>query len=64
VVLNAADFSRALLGRLDWDQAFEEQRVFVRSDRAAYLAGVLFPMFPIWRPPLDDLQRQSANPLY
>ena len=64
VEMNAADFSRALLGRLDWERAFEDDRVSVSSKKAAYVARVLFPLFSAWRPPLDNLERDSSEPLY
>jgi len=64
IEMNAADFSRVLLGRLDWDRAFEDERVFVSSKNAAYVARVLFPLFSVWRPPLDSLERSSPEPLY
>ena len=52
--LNVADFTRLVLGQLDWDQALIEGRV-VPSTSLAHDAGrVLFPPLPFWRPMLDD----------
>jgi GNAT superfamily N-acetyltransferase len=53
--LNVADFTRLLLGQLDWDKAVREKRLEVSTQIAAEAGRVLFPPLPLWRPPLDDL---------
>jgi predicted acetyltransferase len=52
--LNVADFTRLMLGQLDWDRALEEGRVAPSTDLAGGAARVLFPPLPFWRPMLDD----------
>jgi predicted N-acetyltransferase YhbS len=52
--LNVADFTRLVLGQLDWDRALEEDRVVPSTDLARDAARVLFPPLPFWRPTLDD----------
>ena len=54
--LNVADFTRLVLGQLDWDRALEESRVVPSTGLAADAARVLFPPLPFWRPMLDDLR--------
>ncbi len=54
--LNVADFTRLLLGQLDWDRALEEGRVAPSTELARDAARVLFPPLPFWRPILDDLR--------
>jgi hypothetical protein len=54
--LNVADFTRAVLGQLDWDRALEQGRVAPSTELAADAARVLFPSLPFWRPLLDDLR--------
>lgn len=54
--LNVADFTRLLLGQLDWDRALEEDRVRPSTALARETGRVLFPPLPFWRPLLDDLQ--------
>ena len=53
--LNVADFTRLLLGQLDWDWALAEGRVVPSTALAHEAARVLFPPLPYWRPLLDDL---------
>ncbi len=53
--LNVADFTRLVLGQLDWDRALEEGRVVPSTELARDAARVLFPPLPFWRPLLDDL---------
>ncbi len=53
--LNVADFTRLLLGQLDWHRAPAEGRVEFSTVLARQAAPVLFPSLPLWRPPLDDL---------
>ena len=54
--LNVADFTRLVLGQLDWDRALEEGRVVPSTALARDAARVLFPPLPFWRPMLDDLR--------
>ena len=53
--LNVADFTRLLLGQLDWRRALSEGRVEASTGLALEAGPVLFPRLPLWRPPLDDL---------
>jgi predicted N-acetyltransferase YhbS len=53
--LNVADFTRLVLGQLDWDRAVAEGRVVPSTALAHDAARVLFPRLPYWRPRLDDL---------
>lgn len=53
--LNVADFTRMVLGQLDWPRALADRRVEASSPQAAETGKVLFPRLPLWRPPLDDL---------
>jgi predicted N-acetyltransferase YhbS len=55
VRLNVADFTRLLLGQLDWQQALSEDRLRVSTGLAREAGPILFPHLPVWRPPLDDL---------
>jgi GNAT superfamily N-acetyltransferase len=54
--LNVADFTRLLLGQLDWDRALEEGRVIPSTGLAREAGRALFPALPFWRPMLDDLR--------
>jgi GNAT superfamily N-acetyltransferase len=54
--LNVADFTRLLLGQLDWDRALEDGRVVPSTGLAREAGRVLFPLLPFWRPLLDDLR--------
>jgi predicted N-acetyltransferase YhbS len=54
--LNVADFTRLVLGQLDWDQALEEGRVVPSTGLARDAGRILFPRLPFWRPMLDDLR--------
>ena len=53
--LNVADFTRLLLGQLDWQGAQSEGRVVFSTGLAREAFPALFPRLPLWRPPLDDL---------
>ncbi|MBN2022091.1 MAG: GNAT family N-acetyltransferase [Pirellulales bacterium] len=53
--LNVADFTRLVLGQLDWDEALASGRLAVSTALASRLGSALFPRSPWWRPPLDDL---------
>jgi hypothetical protein len=54
--LNVADFTRLLLGQLDWDRALAEDRVAPSTALAGDVGRVLFPPLPFWRPLLDELR--------
>ena len=54
--LNVADFTRLVLGQLDWPRALADGRVEPSTGLARDAGQVLFPTLPLWRPPLDDLQ--------
>jgi len=54
--LNVADFTRLVLGQLDWDRALADGRVEASTALAHEAGRVLFPDLPLWRPPLDDLR--------
>jgi predicted acetyltransferase len=54
--LNVADFTRLLLGQLDWERALEEGRVVPSNGLAGDAGRVLFPPLPCWWPLLDDLR--------
>lgn len=53
--LNVADFTRLVLGHLDWEQAISDRRVATSTVATLDVARALFPRLPLWRPPLDDL---------
>jgi hypothetical protein len=53
--LNAADFTRLVLGQLDWDRAVADGRLEPSSALAQQAGRVLFPRLPLWYPPWDDL---------
>jgi len=53
--LNVADFTRLLLGHLDWQQALSSGRLEASTGLALEAGRALFPRLPLWRPPLDDL---------
>ena len=53
--LNVADFTRLVLGQLDWPAALAEGHVEFSTGLARTAAPALFPPLPLWRPPLDDL---------
>jgi hypothetical protein len=56
--LNVADFTRLVLGQLDWDRALGEGRVEPSTILAKEAGITLFPSLPLWRPPLDELTAQ------
>jgi hypothetical protein len=59
IKMNVADFTRMVLGHLQWREAISDRRLHP-STRLALKAGrVLFPRVPFWRPPFDDLQAQG-----
>ncbi len=53
--LDASDFTRMVLGQLDWPRALAEQRVIASSPLAQQAGLALFPRLPLWRPPLDEM---------
>lgn len=53
--LNVCDFTRLLLGQLDYEQALAEGRLEASTAFARDSGAVLFPHLPLWRPPWDDL---------
>ncbi len=53
--LGEADFTRLLLGHLDWNRALADQRLRASTATALETGRRLFPQLPLWRPPLDDL---------
>jgi ribosomal protein S18 acetylase RimI-like enzyme len=54
--LNVADFTRLLLGDLDWDRAKAEGRLEVSTQLAEEAGRALFPRLPLWYPPFDHLR--------
>jgi predicted N-acetyltransferase YhbS len=52
--LNVADFTRLVLGQLDWATALGDGRVVPSTALARHAGQVLFPPLPLWCPPLDD----------
>jgi predicted N-acetyltransferase YhbS len=61
LALNAADFTRLLLGQLDWDTATADGRLQCSTTLAAEAGRALFPSLPFWRPPWDDLPGRSGG---
>jgi hypothetical protein len=57
--LNAADFTRLVLGQLDWDAAMADGRLECSTALARESGPILFPPLPLWRPPWDDLPAGS-----
>jgi len=53
--LNVADFTRLVLGQVQWDRALSEGRLKASTALAAEAGRVLFPHLPLWRPPFDGL---------
>ncbi len=53
--MNVADFTRLLLGHLDWDQALSDGRLVASTNIALKAGHTLFPTLPLWCPPLDHL---------
>ena len=53
--LNIADFTRMVLGELDWDCSIAEGRLQPSTMLAEQIGRALMPSLPLWRPPLDDL---------
>ena len=57
--LNVADFTRLVLGHLDWDDALSDGRVQASTSVALGAGRVLFPQLPLWLPPLDNLRARE-----
>ncbi len=53
--LNVADFTRLVLGQLDWDDALADGRVQPSTNLAESVGRALFPRLPLFLPPLDSL---------
>ncbi len=54
--LNVADFTRLVLGQLDWDAAIADGRLECSTALARDAGRALFPTIPLWRPPWDEMQ--------
>ena len=54
LAMNVADFTRLLLGQLDWDWALRDQRIECSTALAQQLGRVLFPTVPLYRPVWDE----------
>jgi predicted N-acetyltransferase YhbS len=52
--LNVADFTRLVLGQLDWDSALVGGGLECSTALAREAGGALFPAIPLWRPPWDE----------
>jgi GNAT superfamily N-acetyltransferase len=55
LAMNRGDFTRLLLGQLDWETATADGRIECSTALAREAGRVLFPSLPLWRPPWDDL---------
>jgi predicted N-acetyltransferase YhbS len=53
--LNVADFTRLVLGQLDWDAAVADGRLECSTALASNAGRALFPSVLLWRPPWDDM---------
>ena len=53
--LNVADFTRLVLGQLDWGAAIAEGRLECSTALAREAGCALFPKISFWRPPWDEL---------
>jgi len=58
--MNVADFTRLVLGQLDWSTALAEERLDASTLRARQMGRTLLPDLSLWRPPLDDLRADSV----
>jgi len=52
--LSVADFTRLVMGQLDWDSALVGGRLECSTALAREAGRALFPPFPLWRPPWDE----------
>ena len=59
LALNVADFTRLVLGQLDWDAAIVDGRIECSTALAREAGRVLFPPLSFWRSPWDDLPASS-----
>ncbi|MFH1268463.1 MAG: GNAT family N-acetyltransferase [Planctomycetota bacterium] len=59
--LNVADFTRLVLGRLDWDEALSDGRVEPSTNIALDAGRALFPTLPLWLLPLDNLPAKATD---
>ena len=59
IKMNVADFTRMVLGHLQWRQALSDRRLQPSSRLAAKAGRGLFPRVPFWHPPLDDLKAKG-----
>ena len=57
--LNVADFTRLMLGHLDWEDALADGRVRPSTNLALRAGRALFPKLPLWLSPFDDLPAQE-----
>lgn len=53
--LNIADFTRLVLGQLDWDSAVGDGRLWPSTALASIAGRALFPAISLWRPPWDEM---------
>ena len=59
--LNVADFTRMVLGQLDWRRAYDQGCVRASNVLAREAAPLLFPKLSFWRPPWDDLPARGGG---
>jgi len=59
--LDARTYNSMLLGQQDLPQLIEAGRAKASSSQAAALAAALFPRFPTWRMPWEDLPARAAS---
>jgi len=52
--LNVADFTRLVLGQLDWNAAIDQGRLECSTALAHEAGRVIFPRQTLWRPPWDN----------
>ena len=53
--LNVADFTRLVLGQLDFEAAIADGRLDCSTALAREAGQALFPSLPLWRPPWDEM---------
>lgn len=54
LAMNVADFTRLLLGQLDWDWALRDRRIECSTALAQQFGRILFPTVPLYRPVWDE----------
>ncbi len=59
--LNVADFTRLVLGQLDWNAAMADGRLECSTQLACEAGPALFPQVPFWRPPWDEMMAQGQD---